>query len=62
MLAWIIYLESLQCKILYTSESEMKKFHLFISVKILVVFEILKQWNAYGKQFWVVAPTYAWSA
>ena len=43
MLAWIIYLESLQCKILYTSESEMKKFHLFISVKILVVFEILKQ-------------------
>ena len=25
MLVWIIYLESLQCKILYTSESEMKK-------------------------------------
>jgi len=42
MLVWIIYLESLQCKILYTSESKMKKIYLFISAEILLVFEILK--------------------
>ena len=42
MLVWIIYLASLQCKILYTSKSEMKKIHLFISAEILLVFEILK--------------------
>lgn len=49
MLVSTNYLESLQCKILYTNESEMKQFHLFISAKILLASEILKLQNVYRK-------------
>lgn len=42
MLVLTNYLESPQSKILYTNESEMKQFYLFISVKISLVSEILK--------------------